>query len=685
MTPPSGLSYTSPQTYEVGTTIGPLQPSVTGVVTTYSVSPSLPVGLTLNSSTGAITGTPAMAQPSATYTVSAANGGGSTSFGLVIAVAAGSSVPAPSNLSYPSPQTFVVGTTIAPLQPTVTGTVSTFSISPQLPAGLTLNFSTGTITGTPGALSPATVHTVTAANGSGSTSFGLHITVAATAATYSIGGSVSGLPPGTSVELTNNGGDRIQILTDGPFTFPGVLPDGSGYRVEIARQPGSSVLCAPANGAGTVASANVLNVQISCTAPTWKTPTLLQTTGTAATEIAMRSDGSAIVIWRTDSAFRASFYTPADGWSAAQTITTAPDSSDAKVVYDEDGYATVVWRTRGQSDLTWYRHSPDTGWSNGTIPGGAGGSSPNGSNANNPQIAVDGSGRILAVWSRYQHGTNGTGGEIYMLYASRFEGDTGWSTPEPVSDPSASVREFSLALNTNGNAMLAWTRYEPAVDNSEVFARTYSAGGAWGTPTLLESLATPAFYPGVAVDPAGNALVAWTQASSIYRDTYVRRYVAGSGWQAAQIVSDPAMPSDASWVTMKMDSAGNGLLSWIKDDRIQAARYTAGTGWSPPVSIQAPALATQRVVSIPSVSIDGQGVGFVAWPQYDDAGTASRVFANRFVPGTGWETAEQISQSIAAAQVYYPKVVTDRSGRAIVAWYHHPNGQLQSVVVNRFE
>jgi hypothetical protein len=83
--PPSALSYASPQNYDVGTAITPLDPTVTGTVTSYSVAPALPAGLSLDAATGRISGTPT--QPArATHTVTATNGGGSTTFALTIAV-----------------------------------------------------------------------------------------------------------------------------------------------------------------------------------------------------------------------------------------------------------------------------------------------------------------------------------------------------------------------------------------------------------------------------------------------------------------------------------------------------------------------------------------------------------------------------------------------------------------------
>lgn len=84
VTPPSGLSYSSPQTYTVGTAIAALSPTVTGTVTSYGVSPALPAGLAIDAVTGVISGTPT-APGKGIYTVTATNAGGSTTFALELA------------------------------------------------------------------------------------------------------------------------------------------------------------------------------------------------------------------------------------------------------------------------------------------------------------------------------------------------------------------------------------------------------------------------------------------------------------------------------------------------------------------------------------------------------------------------------------------------------------------------
>ena len=57
-----------------------------GTITSWSVSPSLPAGLSLDSSTGAISGTPSAVTSSANYIITATNTGGSDTATITIVV-----------------------------------------------------------------------------------------------------------------------------------------------------------------------------------------------------------------------------------------------------------------------------------------------------------------------------------------------------------------------------------------------------------------------------------------------------------------------------------------------------------------------------------------------------------------------------------------------------------------------
>lgn len=84
--PPSGLTYSSSNTFTVNTAITTLAPTVNVVVDSYSILPALPNGLSLNETTGAISGTPIAAGPAAIYTITAKNTFGSTTATLTIAI-----------------------------------------------------------------------------------------------------------------------------------------------------------------------------------------------------------------------------------------------------------------------------------------------------------------------------------------------------------------------------------------------------------------------------------------------------------------------------------------------------------------------------------------------------------------------------------------------------------------------
>jgi subtilisin-like proprotein convertase family protein len=174
--PPSGLSYSSPPVYTKGTVINNLSPSTSGGgVVRYAVTPKLPSGLSMNSITGLISGTPLAPTPAVPYTITATNPDGSTTTSLNITVID----IAPSALTYSSdPATYRIDQAITLNAPTNSGgAVVFYAVSPALPAGLSLNTNTGIISGTPTALSTSANYTITATNTGGSTTAQLSIAV----------------------------------------------------------------------------------------------------------------------------------------------------------------------------------------------------------------------------------------------------------------------------------------------------------------------------------------------------------------------------------------------------------------------------------------------------------------------------------------------------------------------------
>ncbi|MGE4619921.1 MAG: putative Ig domain-containing protein, partial [Planctomycetota bacterium] len=119
-----------------------------GTVTDWSVSPALPEGLVLDFLDGSISGTAVVAGSDQFYAVTASNEGGSSSFSIQITI--GSPSVAPTGLAYPLDLIIVAANVPLEAQvPTVDcGDVTTWEITPSLPAGLVFDVTSGIISGT---------------------------------------------------------------------------------------------------------------------------------------------------------------------------------------------------------------------------------------------------------------------------------------------------------------------------------------------------------------------------------------------------------------------------------------------------------------------------------------------------------------------------------------------------------
>jgi hypothetical protein len=83
---------------------------------------------------------------------------------------------------------------------------------------------------------------------------------------YSVGGTVAGLA-GSGLKLRNNGGDEISVAPGATtFTFPTRMGSGAPYAVTVSAMPASpSQSCAVTGGTGTIGSADVTSVAVTCT------------------------------------------------------------------------------------------------------------------------------------------------------------------------------------------------------------------------------------------------------------------------------------------------------------------------------------------------------------------------------------------------------------------------------------
>jgi hypothetical protein len=264
-------------------------------------------------------------------------------------------------------------------------------------------------------------------------------------------------------------------------------------------------------------------------APAWLAPVSISEEGSNATEpqVAFDGRGDAITVWdRRDGAYSSveSAFRGAGGlWQAPVSLGLCGESRcEPRVAFDANGDAFAAWEAyTGFTFVVETSYRPVGGaWqapvvvSPAEIPGAA-----------HPQLTVDPKGDAIVVWDR--------GSPIDAVTQAAFMPAGGsWHPPVDISPEGDSAVEPQVALDGQGDALVLWSHvasYHDYTYEYVVQSAFMPADGPWQAPV---NVSTPGLVGGIhfAFDGQGDATAVW--------DQWTQGFLSTRTVQAALMASD---------------------------------------------------------------------------------------------------------------------------------------------------
>jgi hypothetical protein len=283
-----------------------------------------------------------------------------------------------------------------------------------------------------------------------------------------------------------------------------------------------------------------------------------------------------------------------------------------------------------------------------------------------PQIISDGAGGAIIAWENDENNN--------MIYAQRLDSDgyTMWegSGVRICMTPSKDNHRPRLAPDGAGGAVICW--FDGGRRSAHVQRLNAAGDTLWrGNGMPCSASENWAEYPEIISDGAGGAIVTWHEITPSGRDVYVQRVDAGGDaiWGSSGIaVCD--LPGDQCYPRLVDDGAGGAFITWT-DRRspghgLYAQRVDADGNplWQEYGVVVSTAYSSKE---LPKIVTDGSGGAIIAWVDNRDGNKdlyTQRINASgdTLWPALGVAVCTEPSYQIEA------EIIPDGAGGAIVTW-----------------
>ncbi len=243
--------------------------------------------------------------------------------------------------------------------------------------------------------------------------------------------------------------------------------------------------------------------------------------------IAVDWEGNATAVWKKDGVIQSAFRPFAGEWEAPLPI-SGEESYVPQAAMDARGDVTAVWmHFDGSHYVVESAYKPERGaWESPTLV------SQPGEEGGNPQVALDANGDSLVAWRGESEGTE------FVRAAYRSVGGS-WSAPANVSSAGEQVQSLRGAIDPDGNAIVAWAGSTAKPGGYDIARAAYKpASGGWETPTELSADGGNSFPLDVVFDTSGNAAIVWERGGVGTNVVQAAYRPVGEDWESAIDLSE---------------------------------------------------------------------------------------------------------------------------------------------------
>jgi hypothetical protein len=237
-----------------------------------------------------------------------------------------------------------------------------------------------------------------------------------------------------------------------------------------------------------------------------------------------------------------------------------------------------------------------------------------------PLLAVGGDASSLAVWQGPNPESEPVPPESFRgIYAAWKPAGGGWGSVEVLDGYRALPDLQDAAAGPQGEGIVVWgeggTRDVPAA----VFASLYERDRGWSTPESIGDGRFDAVQ--AAIGPEGQTFVAWARRAPSSNEICLREYTAEDQWMERD-----SIPVDPSVIVIDLAVDRNGRVAiayWDSSIGVVANRFTPGSGWG-----LGSAFTDDELFGIPEVDIDAAGTVWAFWPGREVDGSCEGAVRN---------------------------------------------------------